>query len=233
LYDNQKLTQTMKKNILKLTLLSFIAVLAYSCKGNEKSETGEAQDKMEATSDATTYVADVDGTQIEWEGRKLTGNHTGYLNISRGYISLNENNEIAGGEFVIDMTSITVTDLEPGEGKEKLEGHLRGTTEGQEGDFFNTNKYPTGEFVVTGMEVAEGKTWLLGNLTLKEITRNVKFPVNLSLDGDKLILQSEEFAIDRTEWEVNFRSRSIFPNIGDLVIFDDIKLTIYLEADKA
>jgi polyisoprenoid-binding protein YceI len=233
LLNNQKLTQTMKKNILKLTLLSFIAVMAYSCKGNEKSETGDAQDKMEATSDVTTYVADVDGTQIEWEGRKLTGNHTGFLNIAKGYINLNENNEIAGGEFVIDMSTITVTDLEEGEGKRRLEGHLKGTTEGQEGDFFNITKYPFGNFVVTGMEVADGKTWLMGNLTLKEITRNVKFPVNLSLDGDKLILQSEQFEIDRTEWDVNFRSRSIFPNVGDLVIFDDIKLTIYLEADKS
>lgn len=223
----------MKKNILKLTLLSFIAVLAYSCKGNEKTETGDAQDKMEAISEVTTYTADAEGTQIEWQAGKLTGNHTGYLKIAKGYINLNENNEIAGGEFVIDMSTITVTDLKEGEGKNRLEGHLKGTVEGQEGDFFNINKYPTGTFVVTGMEVAEGKTWLSGNLTLKEITRNVKFPVNLSLDGDKLILQSEEFAIDRTEWEINFRSRSIFPNIGDLVIFDDIKLQVYLEADKS
>lgn len=223
----------MKKNILKLTLLSFIAVLAYSCKGNEKTETGDAQDKMEAISEVTTYTADAEGTQIEWQAGKLTGNHTGYLKIAKGYINLNENNEIAGGEFVIDMSTITVTDLKEGEGKNRLEGHLKGTVEGQEGDFFNINKYPTGSFVVTGMEVAEGKTWLSGNLTLKEITRNVKFPVNLSLDGDKLILQSEEFAIDRTEWEINFRSRSIFPNIGDLVIFDDIKLQVYLEADKS
>lgn len=222
----------MKKNVLKITLLSIIAVFAYSCKGNERAETGDAQDKMEATSEVTTYVADTEGSQIEWEGGKLTGIHTGYLNIAKGYINLDENNEIAGGEFVIDMNTITVTDLE-GEWKDRLEGHLKGTVEGQEGDFFNVNKYPTGNFVITGMEVAEGKTWISGNLTLKEITRNVKFPVNLSLDGDKLILQSEEFAVDRTEWDINFRSQSVFPNIGDLVIYDDMKLQVYLEADKS
>lgn len=233
LCNNQKLTQTMKKNILKVTLLSFIAVLAFSCKGNERAETGDAQDKLEATAEVVTYVADSEGSQIEWEGSKLTGNHTGYLNIAKGYINLNENNEIAGGEFVIDMKTITVTDLQEGEGKNRLEGHLKGTVEGQEGDFFNVNKYPTGSFVVTGMEVAEGKTWLSGNLTLKEITRNVKFPVNVSLDDERLILQSEEFAIDRTEWDINFRSRSVFPNVGDLVIFDDIKLQVYLEAERS
>lgn len=222
----------MKKNILKLTILSFIAVVAYSCKGNEKSESGEAQDKMEATSEVITYVADIEGTQIEWQAGKLTGNHTGYLSISNGYINLNENNEIAGGEFEIDLSTITVTDLKKGEGKEDLEAHLKGTVEGKEGDFFNINKYPTGSFVVTGMDVAEGKTWMMGNLTLKETSRNIKFPVNLSLDGEKLILQSEEFNIDRTEWEINFRSRSVFPNIGDKVIYDEIKLQVYLEADR-
>lgn len=222
----------MKKNILKLSLLSLITVFAVSCGDKKKSETTDAEEALEVSDGMTTYKADVDGSQIEWEGGKLTGIHTGYLNISEGFLSLDENNQIAAGEFVIAMSSITVTDLE-GEGKEKLEAHLKGTVEGQEGDFFDINKYPEGKFAITGMEVADGKTWLQGNLTLKETTRNVKFPVNMSLDGDKMILQSEEFSIDRTEWEINYRSRSIFPNIGDMVIYDEMKISIYLEADKA
>jgi len=222
----------MKKNILKLTFLSLFTVFAISCGDSKKSETTDAKDVEETTSDAITYTADVDGSQIEWEAGKLTGNHTGYLNLAKGYVALNENNEIEGGEFVIDMSTITVTDLE-GEQKANLEAHLKGTVEDKEGDFFNINKYPTGNFVVTGMEVADGKTWLQGNLTLLETTRNIKFPINMSLDGDKMILQSEAFEIDRTEWDINFRSKSIFPNIGDKVIYDNIKLTVYLEADKA
>ncbi|MEX0996688.1 MAG: YceI family protein [Flavobacteriaceae bacterium] len=222
----------MKTNILKVTLLSLFTVFAVSCGDKKKSETTDAIEVEETTSDVVTYMADVDGSQIEWEAGKLTGNHTGYLNIAKGYVALNDNNEIEAGEFVIDMSTITVTDLE-GDDKANLESHLKGTVEGKEGDFFNINKYPTGNFVVTGMEVADGKTWLQGNLTLLETTRNVKFPVNMSLDGDKMILQSEAFEIDRTEWDINFRSKSIFPNIGDKVIYDDIKLTVYLEADKA
>lgn len=224
----------MKKSILKVSILSMIAVFVFSCKEDKEnnSETTEAQDKLEATSEVTTYMADVNGSQIEWEGEKLTGVHTGYLNLVKGYISLNESNEIEAGEFVIDMSSITVTDLE-GDEKANLEAHLKGTVEGKEGDFFNITKYPTGNFVVTGMVVADGKTWMQGNLTLLETTKNVKFPVNLSLDGDKMILQSEEFAIDRTEWGIKYGSKSFFPNIGDKAIYDDIKLTVYLEADKA
>lgn len=224
----------MKKNILKLTMLSFITILAVSCKGNKENntETTEAQEKMESTTEVVSYMADSESSQIEWEAGKLTGNHTGYLHISKGYVDLNESNEIEGGEFVIDMSTITVTDLE-GDGKANLEAHLKGTVEGKEGDFFNINEYPTGNFVVTGMEVVDGKTLMKGNLTVKEISKNIQFPVNMSLDGDTMILQSETFTIDRTEWDVNFRSKSVFPNVGELVIFDEVEISIYLEADKS
>lgn len=225
----------MKNNILKLSALSLFAIFAYSCKGEKenKVETSEAQDKMESTTSVMTFNADTDATKIDWEAGKLTGNHTGYIKVAKGYINLNESNEIVGGEFALDMSSITVTDLEEGDGKENLEAHLKGTVEGKEGDFFNINEYPTGTFVVTGMNVTDGKTWMEGNLTLLDNSKNIKFPVNMSLEDDKMVLQSETFTIDRTEWDINFRSKSVFPNIGDKVIYDDISLTVYLEANKS
>lgn len=223
----------MKKNILKVTLLSLFAISAYSCKGEKenKVETSEAVEKTDTQVEVTTFNTNPETTKIEWEAGKLTGNHTGFLHIVKGYVNLNDNNEIEGGEFVLDMNSITVTDLE-GDDKANLEAHLKGTVEGKEGDFFNTNKFPTGNFKITGTETADGKIWLEGNLTLLDTSKNIKFPVNVSLEGDKLVLQSETFSIDRTEWGINFRSESIFPNIGDKVIYDDIDLTIYLEANK-
>src|SRR5690606_11208237 len=105
------------------------------------------------------------------------------------------------GEFVLDLTSITVTDLE-GDYKTSLEGHLKGIAEEGVTDFFDITNFPNGSFAVTGVRVADGKSFLQGNLTLKETTKNIEFPVNLSLDGDKLILQSEKFTIDRTQWNI-------------------------------
>lgn len=225
----------MKNNILNLTVLSLFAIFTFSCKGEKenKVETSEAQEKMETEAAVTTYNANAEATKIDWQASKLTGNHTGYLHISKGYINLNDSNEIEGGEFALDMSTITVTDLEKGDGKEDLEAHLKGTVKDKKGDFFNITEYPTGNFVVTGMNVTDGKTWLEGNLTLLETTKNIKFPVNISLDGDTMVLQSEPFTIDRTEWDINFRSKSMFPNIGDKVIYDDISLTVYLEANKS
>ncbi|HLU51752.1 MAG TPA: YceI family protein, partial [Flavobacteriaceae bacterium] len=76
------------------------------------------------------------------------------------------------------------------------------------------------------------KTYLQGNLTLKETTKNIEFPVNVSLEGDKLILQSEKFNIDRTQWGINYQSKSIFTNLGDKFINDEIGLQVSVEANK-
>ena len=64
---------------------------------------------------------------INWTGEKVTGSHEGTIQLESGYLMM-EDDKITGGEFVMDMSTITVTDLS-GEGKEKLEGHLKSATE--------------------------------------------------------------------------------------------------------
>ena len=56
---------------------------------------------------------------IKWTGEKLTGSHEGTISLKEGFVTM-ENGKLTGGEFVADMTSINVTDLEAGKGKEKL-----------------------------------------------------------------------------------------------------------------
>ncbi len=222
----------MKSNVLKLTLLASIVTFAFACKNENKVEAGETEEILKTTAEVTTFNVDSENSKLDWAASKITATHTGFLKLSKGYLSIDEENSIAEGEFVIDMSTITVTDLE-GTGKENLEAHLKGTVEGKEVDFFNINKYPTASFQVTGVETADGKTWLSGNLTIKEITKNIKFPINLSLEDNKVNLQSEEFTINRTDWEVNYGSKTIFQEIGDKVIYDDIKIVIQLEAIKS
>ncbi len=225
----------MKKNVFQLVLVAVIALTAVSCKNERQNQTDaqEAQDALSASESAIVYNVDTSNSTIEWKGRKPTGTHTGTINISSGTINTTEENTIESGDFTIDMKSIVVTDLAPGEGKEDLEAHLMGTVKEQEGDFFNVNKYPESKFEVTGVRVSDGKTWLQGNLTMKEEVRNIEFPVNVSLNGDKMMLQSEPFNIDRTQWGVNYGSKSIFDNLGDKFINDDMEITILVEANKA
>ena len=87
------------------------------------------------------------------------------------------------------MNSIEVTDEGMDESdKRSLENHLKGTVEGKETDFFNVNKYPTATFEITGVTEENGQKMLQGNLTLKEETKNIQFPVNSSIDGETITL---------------------------------------------
>ena len=72
-----------------------------------------------------------------------------------------------------------------------------------------------------------------GNLTIRDQKKNIEFPVTYSVDGANMTLTSEPFTIDRTNWGVNYGSKSIFDNLGDKFISDDIQLTVKLQATKA
>lgn len=221
-----------KKHMFKnLIVIALIAVGMTACGDKKKDTTSEAEEVSTASNEAMSYMVDTKASVINWEGSKPTGTHTGTIQISKGTFSLKDN-KIESGDFVIDMNSIVVTDLE-GDGKTNLEAHLKGTAEDKETDFFNVNKYPTSTFAVTGMEMKDGKNWLKGNLTMKDVTKNVAFPVEVSVEGDTVKINSETFEIDRTEWNVNYGSKSIFDNLGDKFIDDEMVLTVSLVAKKA
>lgn len=217
----------MKSTFLKITLMTFITVGAFSCKNTEKENEMAVEEAADATEMATEYTVDTAASQIMWEGSKPTGKHNGTIQLSSGTFYLNEGN-VEAGEFVVDMNSITDEDLE-GEEKANLEAHLKGTAEGKEGDFFNVKEYPTAKFEMTGLE----NNIVKGNLTIKDKTNAIEFPATVTMEGDKMMLKSETFEIDRTKWGVNYGSKSIFPNLGDKFISDAVKITVSLVANKA
>ena len=217
----------MKSTFLKITLMAFITIGAFSCKNNEKEAETLVEEASEATEMATEYTVDTAASTIMWEGAKPTGKHHGTIKLSSGTVHLNNGN-IEAGEFVIDMNSITDEDLE-GDDKANLEAHLKGTVEGKEGDFFNVKEYPTAKFEMTGIE----NNVVKGNLTIKDKTNAIEFPATVTMEGDKMMLKSENFEIDRTKWDVNYGSKSVFPNLGDKFINDAMKITVSLVANKA
>jgi len=66
----------------------------------------------------------VEKSSIKWVGKKVTGQHDGTINFGSGTLVF-EGKKLKGGSFEVNMTSIAVSDLEAGKGKEKLEGHLK------------------------------------------------------------------------------------------------------------
>ncbi|SKB67356.1 Polyisoprenoid-binding protein YceI [Salegentibacter holothuriorum] len=191
----------MKKNVFKGALASTVIVSLLSFTNVN------AQEKK----------IDVKESNIEWEGEKVTGSHEGNINLKDGYFSM-ENGELKGGEFVMDMTSITVTDLE-GENKGKLEGHLKSD------DFFGVSNYPNAKLVFTSVaKKGNGTYGVVADLTIKEKTN----PITFDLDMDKNSA-STELTIDRSKYDVRYGSGSFFDNLGDKTIYDNFELEVDLK----
>lgn len=225
----------MKKRILNFVLVAGVTLGSVSCKDDKANrvESGEAMEAAVATEEAMTYEIDTTESTIEWRGTKPTGEHKGTINIKEGsFLATSE--KITSGQVTIDMESIKVTDEGMADDqRSNLVNHLKGTVEGKETDFFNVRKYPTASFEITGVSEENGQKMLQGNLTLKDSTKNIQFPVNTNIGEEELTLQSETFTIDRTDWGVNYGSKSVFDNLGDNFISDDMELTIKVTAKRA
>jgi polyisoprenoid-binding protein YceI len=224
----------MRTKFLKFSMILVIAIVFTSCKDKAtEANTSKAEAAAISEDASQKYTANVGGSSIEWKGFKPTGAHNGTINLDSGIFKTNDG-KLQSGTFLIDMTSITVTDLESGDGKESLEGHLKGETDGKENHFFDVAKFPSAEFEITGTEALEnGKTTLSGNLTIKDQKHNISFPVTISKDGHMMTIQSEAFTINRTQWGVNYGSKSVFDDLGDKFINDDMELKIMILATKS
>ncbi|WP_106792351.1 YceI family protein [Aquimarina sp. Aq78] len=223
----------MKIRFASTLIVTVLLITAYSCKGEKQNETkaNTPEEVKEAPVEAIMYSVDVASSSIDWVGSKPLEKHTGTLKLTSGTFEAKEG-VIMSGSFIIDMTSINVTDLE-GDSKADLEGHLKGEGEGTEDHFFNIAKFPKGVFEVTGISEKEGKTYIEGNLTLKDIKKNISFPATTSVEGDVMKLNSEVFTINRTDWSVNYASKSVFGDLGDKFINDDIEIKISIKANKS
>lgn len=224
----------MKTRILKLSMILALAMVFTNCKDKaSEANTSDAEAAAVSKSTSEKYVVNVSESSIHWKGFKPTGTHTGTINLDNGVIKTDDG-KLQSGTFLIDMNTINVTDLEAGDGKEDLEAHLKGTAEGKSDHFFDVKKFPNAAFEITGTEsIAAGKTKLSGNLTIKGQKHNISFPVTISHDNDAMTIESEPFTINRTTWGVNYGSKSVFDNLGDKFINDDMEIKIVLKAIKA
>ena len=179
-----------------------------------------------------TVKIDKDQSKINWTGKKPIREHHGYVKISEGELKT-KNNEVVGGSFVIDMSSITNTDLENDASNKKLVTHLKSS------DFFDVPEYPTAKFVITSVNRIDNGARkerkathrIEGNLTMKGVTKKIGFDASINILNDKLVANTPPFEIDRTKWGVNYQSGSIFSGLVDELINDDITLSVELVSD--
>ena len=221
----------MKKIVLSLFVVT--ALLSVSCKKSSTSESDlKAPTEAAASAEGTKYVANTTESVINWSGSKPAGKHSGTINLKDGEIMVKDN-KVVGGKFTINMNTITVTYLKPDEGKEYLEAHLKvtGDKEGQD-HFFNVTKYPTGFFAITSIEEKDGKTIVFGNLSLKNVTKSVNFPANITVTDKEVTIDSDTLVLNRTYWNINYASKSLFDNLKDKFINDEIEIKVRVKATK-
>lgn len=214
----------------------FIGLMGTACK--EKSASVKERDGTETENQANasdgTYNIDIQTSQIKWQGAKPTGVHNGVVPISTGNIVVN-NGLITDGTIEIDMTGITVTDLD-GDSKKNLEAHLKGTDPGKELDFFNVDKYPKATYAIASSTKLDGDPdgthMINGTLTIKDISKPVNFKAKVEIGGNSLSATTPQFSVDRTEFDIKFKSAKFFNNLRDDFINDEFKLQINVDARK-
>lgn len=169
----------------------------------------------------TSLEVDTNASIGVWNGYKVTGQHTGTVKIKKGYIIVTDG-YLTGGRVEMDMTSIKVTDLSE-EYANKLEGHLKSE------DFFGSAHFPTSKFELTRAiaQDTRGNYKLIGYLTIKETTKEVKCFANLSQNGSTMTLKGK-LTIDRSEFNVKYGSGSYFDGLGDKTIYDEFDLNFNL-----
>lgn len=174
---------------------------------------------------AETYQLDVQQSQIEWVGKKVTGQHNGVVSLKSGQVTL-DGQKITGGDFKVDMTSIKVLDIADAEKNQKLTNHLNSD------DFFATANHPESTFKITSIkDLGNNKAEISGDLTIKGITKPATFPAELNFQSDKIQAKGT-LKLDRTQYNIRYGSGKFFEGLGDKLIYDEFELKLNLYAKK-
>jgi polyisoprenoid-binding protein YceI len=165
---------------------------------------------------AQTKKVDAAKSTINWVGKKVTGAHEGTIAIKEGNLVF-KGKKVVNGNFIVDMTSINTTDLS-GKGKTNLDGHLKSD------DFFGVEKFPTATLVFKTIgEKGNGVYAVTADLTIKGITHPIKF--ELTVAGN---MASTTLKVDRTKYNITYKSGNFFSDLGDNIIYDEFELTVKL-----
>lgn len=210
----------MKTNRLVLAMAVTGGLFLASCGGNHSHEgDGTAETTPEAPAVETEQVTvDLAASNVKWTGEMLgIKAHYGNINLSEATLTL-AGDKVAGGSFVVDMSTITPLDdnyTEPGSKqgtKEMLVGHLSSP------DFFDIANHPTASFEITS--VSEDGTSATGKLTVRGIS-NEETVKNIKV-ADGTVTGTLTF--DRKKYNVSWDSP-----MQDAVLSDDIPLEVTLK----
>jgi len=173
-----------------------------------------------------TFKADAKASQLVWIGKKVMGEHSGKISVKNGTVVLSPQGDIVKADFVIDMNSITCTDITDAGTNAQLVGHLKSD------DFFGSAKFPEAKFVISKpVKVVNGVANVSGDLTIKGITHPIQFKAIVNEKEGKLSIRGNA-VVDRSKYNIQYGSGSFFASLGDNMIYDEFFLTLNVLAVK-
>lgn len=174
---------------------------------------------------ATDYKIDKSNSTVKWNGKKVTGEHYGTVSIKSGSLQV-ENNSVRSGVIEMDMNTIKVEDIKNESTNQRLTGHLKSD------DFFSVEKHPEARLELKKVVHKSGDDYTFtGDLTIKEISHPVTFDALMNVNNGKLTAKGE-IEVDRTLYDIRFRSGKFFSDLGDNLIYDTFRLSFDVVANE-
>lgn len=159
--------------IIVVILLVVAAVLIFSPKAPKDVQSLQVGEATEQTqNEGMNAEGALEITEFSFVGYGPGKSHTGaFQKYEVKNVKISESGIPVAGELVIDVNSIkTDTEL--------LDTHLK-----EKAEFFDTAKYPTIKFTLSNAtETGAGIFQVTGNLTVKDVTKQVGFTVNGNAD---------------------------------------------------
>lgn len=196
----------------------------YSLEGNTPEATDEP-DSLFLFADGT-YPVVPEASLIQWTGRNANSRHYGTIALSGGSSRV-QGGEITGA-FEVDMTSIQNINLKGDELEPVLTEHLKSD------DFFFVRMFPKAVFTVQSVIPMDNATAtaanyeITGNLTLRGISRSIRFPATVNRLPEGGFAAEAHFDIDRTRWGVIYGSARFFKHLGMHTVYDVISFEVRL-----
>lgn len=212
----------MKKIIGIIAVIIIIIVAISAVKNNEqRKKTTEQINDIQRTAQTQesnvlsdgSYDINTNDSQLRWTGRTALKSHYGTIDFTEGEIDINNGN--IQGEMTLDMNTIA---SEAGDG---LDSHLKNE------DFFDIVNYPESNIVINSFENGN----LNIDLTIKEITNTIQVPVLVSQESETVTINGIT-EIDRTLWGIEYSSGSVFNDLGDRAINDNLEIEFDLVGVK-
>ena len=220
----------MKKTAILASMAAALFFTACSDTTSTTAETNAVTTEALSADGGEAYVVDPAASDLTWNGKKVGGEHSGNITLQGGEL-LVAGNEVVGGEFTIDMASITNTDLTDAKYNADLVGHLKSD------DFFGVEQHPTANFKINSVSpianAAAGQPNynVEGDLTIKGKTNPVSFPATVAVENGVATAKADVI-VDRAKYDVKYGSKSFFDNLGDKVIDDNFTVSLDITAKQ-